>query len=92
MKKSIEIPEHLKSAWDRYRVLKSRSDHFGNKAFLINSGPNTSREDKEQMWEYVRKRTEFYLQSCLTLPKEFLNARWLDDGSCLLTNGIKLEY
>ena len=92
MKKPAEIPEHLKKVWDEYRVLKSRSDHFGYNALLINGYPNPLDEDKERMWEYHQKHIEFYLQSCGILTQEFLDAYWRNDGSCVLSDGVELVY
>ena len=92
MKKTTEIPEHLKKAWDQYRVLKSRSDHFGYKALLINGYPDPTQDERDLMNEYVAQHLQFYKESCGSLPLEFLGARWEFDGSCVLKDGIRLQY
>ena len=92
MKKTVEIPEPLKKTWDGYRVLKSRSDHFGYKSLLIDGYPDPTDEDRERLSDYHDHHVNLYLESCSVLTPEFRDAYWEDDGSCILKNGIRLQY
>jgi hypothetical protein len=92
MKKSIEIPSSLQKVWNEYRILKSRSDHFGYKSLLINSYPKPTEEDIKQMKDYSEKYIRLYIESCQVLTTDFLGAYWDDDGSCILSNGLRFQY
>ena len=86
MKKTIHISDDLKKVWEEYRILKSRSDHFGYKSLVLNGYPKLTDEEQEKKNVYHKKHVQFFMEAgqSLLLTPEFRDACWQEDGSCVL--------